>query len=102
MSEGVQRSFLSDSDSGEDMVAVNGRVQVRTLDGYRVVTCRGMPFAHYKVGDRMAEAHAMVSLVEQGWADQIEVANGFGCSERSVRRHQRRYEDGGLAALGRP
>jgi hypothetical protein len=26
----------------------------------------------------------------------------FGCSERSVRRYQRRFEDGGLAALGRP
>ena len=29
--------------------------------------------AHYAVTDRMAEAHAMVSLVEQGWANQIEV-----------------------------
>jgi len=30
--------------------------------------------AQYAVGDRMAEAHAMVSLVEQGWADQNDVA----------------------------
>jgi DNA-binding CsgD family transcriptional regulator len=48
----------------------------------------------------MAEAYALVSLVEQGWADQIEVARAFDCSVRTVRRHQRRFEDGGLAALG--
>jgi hypothetical protein len=42
----------------------------------------------------------MVSLVEQGWADQIEVAGAFNQSVRTVRRQQRRFEDGGLAALG--
>jgi len=84
------------------LVIVNGQVQVRTQDGFRVVTGRGVVLAHYAVGDRMAEAHAMVSLVEDGWATQVEVARGFGCSVRSVRRHQRRFEEGGLAALGRP
>jgi len=48
----------------------------------------------------MAEALAMVNLVEQGWAEQIEVARAFGYSARKVRRDQHRYEDGGLAALG--
>ena len=62
----------------------------------------GVVLAHYATGDRMAEAHAMVSLVEQGWADQSEVARAFGWSARTVRRDQRRYEDGGLAALGQP
>jgi len=50
----------------------------------------------------MAEANAMVSLVEQGWANQNEVARAFHCSARTVRRDQRRFEDGGLAALGQP
>ena len=49
----------------------------------------------------MGEAHAMVSLVEQGWATQNEVAAAFGCTERTVRRNQRRFESAGLAALGR-
>jgi transposase len=49
----------------------------------------------------MAEAHAVVGLVEQGWADQREVARAFDCSARTVRRHQRRFEEGGLAALSR-
>ena len=42
----------------------------------------------------------MVSLVEQGWADQNDVARAFGCSARTVRRDQQRFEEGGLAALG--
>jgi hypothetical protein len=51
---------------------------VRTLDGHRLVTVGGVPVAHFAVNDRMAEAHAMVSLVEQGWADQNDVARVFG------------------------
>ncbi|MEK7219041.1 MAG: helix-turn-helix domain-containing protein, partial [Patescibacteria group bacterium] len=74
---------------------------MRTQDGHRVVIVAGVVVAHYAVGDRMAEAHAMVNLVDQGWADQKEVARAFGCSARSVRRHQRRFEEGGLPALGR-
>jgi transposase len=49
----------------------------------------------------MAEAHAMISLVEQGWADQNDVARGFGYTARTLRRQQRRFDEGGLAALGR-
>ncbi len=49
----------------------------------------------------MAEAHAMMSLVEQGWADQNDVARVFGYAARTLRRQQRRFEEGGLAALGR-
>ena len=79
---------------------INERCLMRTQDGYRVVLVSGIVLANYAVGDRMAEAHAMVSLVQQGWADQKEVARAFGCSARTVRRDQRRFEDGGLAALG--
>ena len=44
----------------------------------------------------------MVSLVEQGYARQTEVARAFGCDVRTLRRHQHRFAEGGLAALGRP
>ena len=37
-----------------------------------------MPISQYTVGDRMAEAHAMVLLVEQGWAARGDVARAFG------------------------
>src|SRR6266852_5347173 len=83
-------------------VAINDRCVIRTRDGHRVVVVSGVVLAQYAVGDRMAEACAMVSLVEQGWADQNDVARAFVCSARTLRRHQRRFESGGLAALGRP
>ncbi len=61
-----------------------------------------MPIAQYSVGDRMSEAYAMVNLIDQGWADQNDVARAFGYSARTARRYQRRFDEGGLAALGQP
>lgn len=84
----------------ENLCVINGRCLLRTQHDHRVVIVSGIVLSHYALADRMAETYAMVSLVEQGWADQIEVARAFGCSVRTVRRHQRRFEDGGLAALG--
>ncbi len=81
-------------------LVVNARCMLRTQAGFRVVLVGGTPIAHFALGDRMAEAYAMVTLVEQGYADQVEVARAFDCAARTVRRHQRRFEDGGLAALG--
>ena len=86
----------------DGVVILNGRCRLQERGGYRLVTVCGMPLAHFAAGDRVGEAHAMVSLVELGWAQQSEVARAFGCDVRTVRRHQRRFEDGGLAALGRP
>ena len=83
-----------------ELRAINDRCHIRTQDNHRVVIVSGIPVAHYAIGDRMAEAHAMVNLVEQGWADQNDVARAFGYSARTLRRDQRRYEEGGLAALG--
>jgi len=80
---------------------INDRCLVRTQDGNCVVIVSGIILAQYAVGDRMAEAHAMVSLVEQGWADQNDVARAFSCAARTLRRQQRRFDEGGLAALGR-
>ena len=68
----------------------------------RVVYVAGLPVHHWVDGDRMTEAYAMVSLVRCGYADQDEVARAFECSTRTLRRHQRRFESGGMAALGRP
>ena len=81
---------------------INRRCLILIRDQHRVVLVSGMPMAQYAVGDRMSEAHAMVSLVELGWADQKDVAQAFGCSARTLRRYQQRFADGGLAELGRP
>jgi DNA-binding CsgD family transcriptional regulator len=98
---GAGASVLPDGHNPECISAVNDRCLVRTQDGHRVVIASGIALAQYALGDHMAESYAMVNLVEQGLANQIDVARAFGCSARTVRRHQRRFEDGGLAALGR-
>ena len=85
----------------EDLRVINDRCLVRTQGGHRVVIVSGIIMAQYAVTDRMAEVHAMISLVEQGWADQNDVARVFGYAARTVRRQQRRFDEGGLAALGR-
>ena len=85
----------------EGTTVVNARCLMRTQSGHRIVVVAGVVIAQYALGDRMSEAHAMVNLIDQGWADQKEVARAFGCSARSARRHQRRFEEGGLPALGR-
>lgn len=85
----------------EGVVTINGQCLHQTRGGRRVVVARGVAIAQYAAGDRMAEAHAMVSLVASGLARQREVAAGFGISERTLRRHEERFESGGLAALGR-
>jgi transposase len=81
---------------------INGRCLVVTRDHRRLVLVSGIPIAQYAPGDRMSEAHAMVSLVELGWADQNDVAKAFGYSARTLRRYQQRFTENGLAALGRP
>ena len=95
-----QASLFSEPDGASPLI-INERCLVRTAGGFRVVIVSGVVLAHYATDDRMAEAYAMVNLVEQGWADQGDVARAFGCSTRSVRRHEDRFRAGGLAALGR-
>jgi DNA-binding CsgD family transcriptional regulator len=94
--------FPAPSPGNDGTVIINERCRLQRRDGFVVVTVSGVVIAHFRVGDRMAEAHAMVALVDQGHARQRQVARAFGCDERTVRRHQRRLERGGLAALGRP
>ena len=94
------QELFADFHNPEALRVINDRCLVRTQDGHRVVIVSGIILAQYAAADRMAEAHAMISLVEQGWADQNDVARVFGYSTRTVRRQQRRFDEGGLAALG--
>lgn len=86
-----QDDLFPDVQNPASLQLINDRCQLRTQDGYRVVLVSGMPWAHYAVGDRMSEAHAMVSLIDQGWADQNDVARAFDYSVRTTRRYQRRF-----------
>jgi transposase len=84
-----------------DAAVVNDRVTVRTKENQRVVLVDGLPMHHYATDDHTAEAYAMVNLVEAGFADQNDVARVFGCSVRTLRRYEKRYDQGGIGALGR-
>jgi len=81
---------------------VNDRVLFRTEGTRRVISVHGIVFAHYDVTDHAAEAYAMISLFESGYADQNDIARCFGYSTRTLRRYQQRVEDDGLAGLANP
>jgi hypothetical protein len=81
---------------------VNDRVLFRTEGTRRVISVHGIVFAHYDVTDRAAEAYAMISLFESGYADQNDIAGCFGCSTRTLRRYQKRVEVYGLSGLSNP
>jgi transposase len=102
MSAAQSDDLFPDVHNPDGTRVINDRCLVRTQDGHTVVMVAGIVLAQYAEDDHMAQAHAMVSLVDQGWADQNDVARAFGCTERTLRRQQRRFEEGGLAALGRP
>ncbi len=78
---------------------INARCELRKEDDQRVVVASGFPVHHYHATDAVAEAYAMVFLVNSGFAQQNEVAKAFGCSDRTIRRHQGRYAEGGMTAL---
>jgi Transposase protein len=87
--------------AASDTVVINARCSLRIEAAQRVIVVAGLPVHHYCADDAVAEAYAMVFLVESGFAQQTEVARAFVRSVRTVRRHQRRYAQGGMAALGR-
>jgi hypothetical protein len=83
------------------LVPINDRCCLQTWQGRRLVAVGGTLVASYAVDDGAAETMAMVNLVETGTATQVEVARGFGCSTRQVRRHQRQRDSGGPASSRR-
>ena len=84
------------------MVFVNERVSLQTEGNQRVILVHGVVHSHYSREDRTAEAYALVSLYESGYADQNDLARSFGYSTRTLRRFQQRLHSGGLNALVRP
>ncbi len=94
-----QRDLPLPAPPASGAVIINACCVLRCEGDHRVVVVSGVPVHHYKADDAIAAAYATVLLVDAGYATQKEVARAFGCSERTVRRHQERYADGGMAAL---
>jgi transposase len=97
----AQQALALPLPTASNTVMINARCSLRIEADQRVIVVAGLPVHHYRAEDAVAEAYAMVFLVESGFAQQTEVARAFACSVRSVRRYQRRYAQGGMAALGR-
>jgi len=97
----VQQVLALPSPPPSNAVVINARCSLRTEADQRVIVVAGLPVHHYRAEDKVAEAYAMVFLVESGFAQQTDVARAFGISVRTIRRYQERYADGGMAALGR-
>jgi transposase-like protein len=97
----AQKDLIQFAPPPSGTVWVNHHVYFSTEETERVIFIHGVAFAHYEVSDRAAEAYAMVSLFESGYANQKNIARAFGVSARSLHRYQERLEAGGLAALAR-
>ena len=95
-----QGELFSDAHQTEGQVIINGRCMLQRSNSHCIALVDGVVVGHYALDDRASEAHAMVMMVEHGYAQQIEVARAFGCDVRTVRRYQRRFESGGVIALG--
>src|ERR1700747_1094052 len=95
----AQQALALPSPAASNTAVINARRSVRVEADQRVIVVAGLPVHHYRAEDAVAEAYAMVFLVQSGFAQQNEVARAFARSVRSVRRYQRRYAQGGMAAL---
>jgi transposase len=90
---------LPQSEAGSKKAVFNSRHFLYREGEQWIIVAAGVPAYRYLDGDEIGEAYAMVFLVSSGYATQAEVARVYGCDVRTVRRHQRRYESGGMAAL---
>src|SRR6202521_6200860 len=97
----TQQALALASPAASNTVVINARCSLRIEAGERVIVVAGLPVHHYRAEDAVAEAYAVVFLVESGFAQQTDVARAFARSVRSVRRYQRRYAQAGMAGLGR-
>src|SRR5215470_16571928 len=97
----TQQALPLPSPPPSNTVVINPRCSLRIDDDQRVIVVGGLPVHHYCAQDAVAEAYAMVFLVDSGFAQQTEVARAFDRSVRTVRRYQRRYAQGGMEALAR-
>src|SRR6202048_176633 len=97
----AQQALALPLPAASNTVVINARCSLRIEAGQRVIVVAGLPVHHYGAEDAVAEAYAMVFLVESGFAQQTDVARAFARSVRTVRRYQGGYAQGGMAALGR-
>jgi hypothetical protein len=88
----AQQALALPLPAASNTVVINARCSLRIAAGQRVIVVAGLPVHHYRAEDAVAEAYAMVFLVESGFAQQTDVAQAFARSVRTVRRYQGRCD----------
>ena len=91
----TQQALALPSPAPPNTVVINARCSIRIEADQRVIVVAGLPVHHYRAEDAVAEAYAMVFLVESGFAQQTDVARAFERSVRTVRRYQERLRTAG-------
>ena len=77
LSMGAQEALALPLPPASNTVVINARCSLRIETDQRVIVVAGLPVHHYRQGDAVAEAYAMVFLVDSGFAQQLEVARAF-------------------------
>lgn len=96
-----QIEFSLPVSSSPETIAINARCVLRRQGMLRVISVAGLPMHHWAADDHLGESYAIVNLLQCGYARQTEIARAFGCTTRTIRRLQRRYEMAGASGLGR-
>ena len=73
----TQQALALPSPAASNTVVINVRCSLRIEAGQRVIIVAGLPVHHYCAEDAVAEAYAMVFLVESGFAQQTDVARAL-------------------------
>ena len=70
VSMSAQQALALALPAASDTVVINARCSLRLEADQRVVVVGGLPVHHYRSEDALAEAYAMVFLVESGFAQR--------------------------------
>jgi len=81
----TQQALALPSPASSNTVIINARCSLRIEADQRVIVVAGLPAHHYRAEDVVAEAYAMVFLVNSGFAQQTDVARAFAVSVRTIR-----------------
>ena len=87
----TQQALALPSPPRSNTVIINLRCSLRIEADQRVIVVAGLPVHHYRAEDAVAEAYAMVFLVEPDFIQQTDIARAFSRSVRTIRRYQERH-----------
>ena len=83
--------------SPSEVIPINDRCCIRQMERMRTVPVEGLPMFCCDLEDAVSERNAAVTLVNNGWAMQQEIAGALGVATSTVRRWQRRSDVQGSA-----